>query len=69
MFFDLDTNVTRIFPIHERQQFQLRFEFFNMLNHPTFSAPNLQATNAQFGVISSMANRPRTVQLGARFVW
>jgi hypothetical protein len=53
----------------EKIYLQLRFEFFNVLNHPTFAAPNLQATNAQFGVISSQANRPRTIQLGGRFVW
>ncbi len=53
----------------EKSYLQLRFEFFNMLNHPTFTAPNLAATNAAFGTITSVANRPRTVQLGARFVF
>jgi hypothetical protein len=53
----------------DKRYLQLRFEFFNVLNHATFAAPNLQATNAQFGVISSTANRPRTIQLGARIVF
>jgi hypothetical protein len=53
----------------EKRYLQLRFEFFNVLNHPTFSAPNRQATNGQFGVISSMADRPRTIQVGARLVF
>jgi hypothetical protein len=53
----------------EKRYLQLRFEFFNVLNHPTFSAPNVQATNASFGVISSQANRPRTIQVGARMVF
>ncbi len=64
-----DPSLLKNISFTEKIYLQLRFEFFNVLNHPTFSAPNLQATNAQFGVISSQANRPRTVQLGARFVW
>ncbi len=64
-----DPSLLKNISFTEKIYLQLRFEFFNVLNHPTFSAPNLQATSAQFGVISSMANRPRTVQLGARFVW
>ena len=35
----------------------------------TFSAPNVQATNASFGLITAQANRPRTIQVGARFVF
>ncbi|HKE24740.1 MAG TPA: carboxypeptidase-like regulatory domain-containing protein [Bryobacteraceae bacterium] len=52
-----------------KRYLQFRFEFFNILNHPTFSAPNVQATNAAFGTITSVANRPRTIQVGARMVF
>jgi hypothetical protein len=64
-----DPSVLKNIPFKERMYLQLRFEFFNVLNHPTFAAPNMQATNASFGVISAAANRPRTIQLGARFVF
>jgi len=64
-----DPSLLKNFYIKEKMYIQLRFEAFNVLNHPTFAAPNLQATNASFGVISSQANRPRTLQLGARFVF
>jgi hypothetical protein len=64
-----DPSALKDFRLDETRYFQLRFEFFNVLNHPTFAAPNLQATNASFGVISAVANRPRTIQLGARFVF
>ena len=64
-----DPSILKNIHVTEKAYFQLRGEFFNMLNHPTFAAPNLQATNASFGVISAVANRPRTVQLGARFVF
>ena len=53
----------------ENNYLQLRFEAYNVLNHPTFAAPNTTATNAAFGTITAQANRPRTIQLGARFVF
>jgi len=64
-----DPSLLKNFYLREHTYFQLRFEVFNVLNHPTFAAPNLQATNAQFGVITAVANRPRTIQVGARFVF
>ena len=65
-----DPSLLKKIYMKEKVYLQLRFEFFNVLNHPTFSAPGtLSATNAAFGVITSVANRPRTIQLGARLVF
>jgi hypothetical protein len=65
-----DPSILKRFTTSEKTYLQLRFEFFNVLNHPNFAAPaNMSATNSAFGVITAVANRPRTVQLGARFVF
>jgi hypothetical protein len=32
-FFDMDATLSRYFPIREHQRIELRFEFFNVLNH------------------------------------
>jgi carboxypeptidase family protein len=66
---NFDASVIKRFDITERTYFQFRFEAFNVLNRAVFAAPNLTATNAQFGIINSTANRPRQVQVGARFVF
>jgi hypothetical protein len=66
---NLDFSMLKEFFIKERMKLQVRFEAFNALNHPTFGAPNLSATSSSFGLITSQANTPRTIQLGARLAW
>jgi hypothetical protein len=66
---NFDSSLLKRFNFTEKMYFQLRLEVFNVINHPTFAAPNTTATNASFGVITTQANRPRTLQLGARFVF
>jgi hypothetical protein len=65
-----DPSLLKRFQFTEKTYFELRFEFFNGLNHPVFPAPNMTATNALFGTISgAQANRPRMIQFGARVVF
>jgi len=65
----LDMSILKKFNITEKMYFQLRGEAFNLLNHPVFAAPNVQATNGSFGLITTQLNRSRTLQVGARFVF
>ena len=65
-FFDIDANVTRLFPITEHKSLELRFEFFNILNHVNFNNPVATLSSANFGVIQSAAD-PRILQLAAKF--
>jgi hypothetical protein len=65
-FFDIDANVTRFFPITEHRSLELRFEFFNVLNHVNFNNPVASLSSASFGIIQSAAD-PRILQLAAKF--
>ena len=42
---------------------------FDTLNHPNWGAPNVSPTSSAFGRITSQANLPRTLQLGARLAF
>ena len=66
---NLDTSLLKRINVAEKKYFELRFEMFNPMNHPTFSAPNVTETNSSFGLITAQANRPRQIQMGARFVF
>ncbi|HKS72716.1 MAG TPA: hypothetical protein VJQ82_05925, partial [Terriglobales bacterium] len=65
----LDLSLEKSNRITERLQAQIRADFFNALNRPQFSAPNLSPTSSGFGKITSQANLPRTIQVGLRLVF
>jgi hypothetical protein len=65
----LDTSLLKRISITEHAFLQLRFEAFNIMNRPAFSAPSTTVSSSAFGTITSVANRARTIQLGARLVF
>jgi hypothetical protein len=65
-FFDLDTNLTRLFTVHEKQRFELRFEFFNTLNHTNFANPINSLKSSTFGLLQSAAD-PRILQFALKY--
>jgi hypothetical protein len=67
--YNYDLSAMKDFQIVERLKLQFRAEFFNAMNHPEFSGPNLTATNANFGKITGQANSPRAIQLALRLTW
>jgi len=62
-------SVSRRFKIAEKMTLQLRAEAYNVLNHPVFGPPNTTGTSSAFGTITTQANAPRSMQLGARLVF
>jgi hypothetical protein len=65
--YNVDMSVSRIFPIRERLNFQLRMEAFNVLNHPNFTTfTTSNPTNGTFGNATGAAD-PRIFQLAGKF--
>jgi len=66
--FTTDLTTERSFRLSERYKFELRGEFYNLLNHANFNAPGFTYGAADFGVVTS-ARPGRTVQLAARLAF
>jgi hypothetical protein len=60
-----DATLEKSFSLLEHLRFDLRGEFYNLLNHAIFNVPGFTVGAADFGVVSS-ARSPRTAQLAAR---
>jgi hypothetical protein len=71
---DLDLSILKSTAITERMRLQFRAEFFNILNHPNFAAPNTTvfsgtAYNASVGLITSTATNSRQIQFALKLMF
>jgi hypothetical protein len=51
----LDSSISKIFHITERQQLQFRTDIFNTFNHPNFNAPNFSNSSAPNSIVGDPA--------------
>jgi hypothetical protein len=66
----VDAAGVRSFSIKERLKMQLRADFFNLFNHPTFGAGGVTlASPYNFGITRDAQNQPRTIQLAAKVIF
>lgn len=63
----LDASLFKQFTIHEGTSFEIRGEFFNVLNTPNFGGPGTGIGSSTWGTVTlTQANDPRIGQLTAR---
>lgn len=60
---NFDTSLAKQFRFAERTTLEIRADAFNLPNHPTFSEPSLKPTSSSFGLITSVYNTPRVLQV------
>jgi len=60
-----DFSLKRTFPLGERVKLDIRGDFDNIFNHPSFSNPNGNVNSSSFGVVSG-AQSPRIGQIAAK---
>src|SRR4029453_11981642 len=47
----------------------VRIEAFNLFNRVVWGAPNTDFSSANFGLINSLGNSPRQMQVGLKLYW
>jgi hypothetical protein len=63
----MDLSIFKKFTIKERASFEIRAEFFNVLNTANFGGPGTTPGSATYGLVTlNQANDPRLTQLTAR---
>jgi hypothetical protein len=66
---DINLSLAKTFHYKERAALTLRADAVNAVNHPSFSLPNNDVSSSGVATITSLANGPRTIQLGARLTF
>ncbi len=80
--YNIDLGLKRAFPIWEKVTFQIEADLLNATNHVVFSGPGGAVGNGSasetgttisgttsYGLITSVANQPRDMQLSGRLSW
>jgi hypothetical protein len=66
---NIDFSLFKMFRPVDRMTVEFRAEAFNILNQVVFGMPNTGLNSNQFGIISSQANGPRTIQFGLKLLF
>jgi len=71
VFWNMDGNVSKTFPIRERYKLEFRFEAYNLTNSLMWANPEMRVANALFGRSTAQAttNRGREMQYTLRLVF
>jgi hypothetical protein len=71
--FSTNTTLFRNFRLSERRQIQVRWEVFNIFNHPNFLIANRNYNETSAGIISGVADvgkgGPRTMQFALKYLF
>jgi hypothetical protein len=63
-----DATLAKNIRLSESKSVQLRLEGFNIFNHTNFTTLSLNITSATYGNVTAVRD-PRTIQLGAKFIF
>lgn len=67
--FTFDTALSRRISFTENKDLTLRFEAFNLFNHPVLGNPNTSKNSSSFGTIRSQSGNSRTLQAAVKFAF
>jgi len=66
---NVDAGLTKSIRLGDQKRLQVRWELFNVLNHPSYGLPNANLLSPDFGTIRTTASTARQMQFGVKFVF
>jgi carboxypeptidase family protein/TonB-dependent receptor-like protein len=67
-YFNVDAAIMRYVRLGSTRRLQLRWELFNVTNHPSYGLPNANLGSADFGTIRTTVSTPRQMQFGFKLI-
>ena len=67
-FWNTDVGLRKEFYVTEAQHLQLRWEIFNLFNHPNWGGANSDPTSGSFGLVTSKSGN-RVLQLALKYIF
>jgi hypothetical protein len=67
-FWNADAALRKNFPTFEKQMLQMRFEVFDILNHPNWGSANATPTSGSFGLVTGKSGN-RAIQLALKYIF
>jgi hypothetical protein len=67
-FWNIDVGLRKEFFTTEVQHLQMRWEIFNLLNHPNWNGPSSDPTSGSFGLVTSKSGN-RVMQLALKYIF
>jgi hypothetical protein len=68
-YFNVDAGLMRNVRVGPNRRLQLRWEVFNVTNHPSYGLPSTNLLSRDFGKIRSTVSAPRQMQFGLKFIY
>jgi hypothetical protein len=68
-YIDSDVSIRKMFRTYREQNLEVRWEFFNIFNHPNLGNPVNSYTSTSFGQIQATNGQARIMQLAAKYTF
>ena len=68
-FWSWDMGLRKNFMMTERQRLQIRWEVFNVVNHPNWGGANSNPTSGTFGLVTGKSGDRRIMQLALKYIF
>jgi hypothetical protein len=67
--FNMDTGLSKLFSVTERDRIEFRWEVFNIFNHTNLGVPVTDFTSPSLGQVQSTATSERLMQFALKFTF